>query len=114
MFAGLGADIFDFRSFSSPSSWPGADCSKHAWSAIRLYRCYITLVSGNQSSRNSSQIIIRVIFQGFKSHKLHEVLVDPGTADVTANVDFRISVTPLAAKVSEIYKEFNQGDNMAD
>ena len=26
----------------------------------------------------------------------------------------RISVTPLAVKVSEIYKEFNQGDNMAD
>ena len=40
--------------------------------------------------------------------------MDPGTADMTANVDFRISVTPLAAKVSEIYKEFNQGDNMAD
>ena len=26
----------------------------------------------------------------------------------------RISGTPLAAKASEIYKEFNQGDNMAD
>ena len=26
----------------------------------------------------------------------------------------RISGTPLAVKVNEIYKEFNQGDNMAD
>ena len=27
-------------------------------------------------------------FQAFKKHKLHEVLHDPGSADVTANVDF--------------------------
>ena len=27
-------------------------------------------------------------FQAFKKHKLHEVLEDPGNADVTANVDF--------------------------
>ena len=80
--------MFDFRSLSDPSSWPGADCSKHAWSAIRLYGCYVTLVSANHASRNSSQVIIRVIFQGFKNHKLHDVLVDPGTADMTANVDF--------------------------
>ena len=88
MFAGLWADMFDFRSLSDPSSWPGADCSKHAWSAIRLYGCYVTLVSANHASRNSSQVIIRVIFQGFKNHKLLDVLVDPGTADMTANVDF--------------------------
>ncbi|XP_074630335.1 protein arginine methyltransferase NDUFAF7, mitochondrial-like isoform X1 [Acropora palmata] len=30
----------------------------------------------------------RHTLRGFKNHKLHEVLEDPGTADVTANVDF--------------------------
>lgn len=29
-----------------------------------------------------------VLFQGFKNHKLHDVLCDPGTADMTADVDF--------------------------
>ena len=26
--------------------------------------------------------------QGFKQHRLHEVLVDPGSTDLTADVDF--------------------------
>lgn len=28
------------------------------------------------------------IFQGFRNHKLHDVLRAPGTADLTADVDF--------------------------
>lgn len=28
------------------------------------------------------------IFQGFRNHKLHDVLKAPGTADLTADVDF--------------------------
>ena len=27
-------------------------------------------------------------FQGFKDHQLHNVLVEPGSADLTADVDF--------------------------
>ena len=33
-------------------------------------------------------IFFFVLFQGFKNHKLHDVLCDPGTADMTADVDF--------------------------
>lgn len=29
-----------------------------------------------------------LIFQGFRNHKLHDVLRAPGTADLTADVDF--------------------------
>lgn len=30
-----------------------------------------------------------MFFQSFKDHKLHDPLVDPGSADITADVDFR-------------------------
>ena len=30
-----------------------------------------------------------VITQAFKDHKLHDPLIDPGSADLTADVDFR-------------------------
>lgn len=32
--------------------------------------------------------ILDISPQGFKQHRLHDVLVDPGTADLTADVDF--------------------------
>ncbi len=28
------------------------------------------------------------LFQGFKNHQLHDVLVSPGSADLTADIDF--------------------------
>lgn len=33
-------------------------------------------------------LIYPVSYQGFRNHKLHDVLVDPGSADLTADVDF--------------------------
>lgn len=30
-----------------------------------------------------------IVLQAFKNHQLHNVLIDPGTADLTADVDFR-------------------------
>lgn len=40
---------------------------------------------------NCTQIIFENIsrFQGFKNHKLHDPLIEPGTADLTADVDFK-------------------------
>ncbi len=32
--------------------------------------------------------LLRCLYQGFKQHQLHDVLVQPGTADLTADVDF--------------------------
>lgn len=31
---------------------------------------------------------LNCVFQGFKNHQLHDVLCDPGSADLTADVDF--------------------------
>ncbi|KAK3730151.1 hypothetical protein QZH41_016934, partial [Actinostola sp. cb2023] len=36
--------------------------------------------------------------QAFKNHKLHDVLTEPGTADMTANVDFAYLKTSLSSK----------------
>lgn len=33
-------------------------------------------------------VIFQFHFQGFRNHKLHDVLSAPGTADLTADVDF--------------------------
>lgn len=33
-------------------------------------------------------VIFQFYFQGFRNHKLHDVLSAPGTADLTADVDF--------------------------
>lgn len=33
-------------------------------------------------------IILKIMFKGFCGHKLHDVLTAPGTADLTADVDF--------------------------
>lgn len=34
-------------------------------------------------------IIFEFLFKAFKNHKLHDPLIEPGTADVTADVDFK-------------------------
>ncbi|XP_018428325.1 PREDICTED: NADH dehydrogenase [ubiquinone] complex I, assembly factor 7 [Nanorana parkeri] len=39
-------------------------------------------------------------FRGFRSHQLHNVLLDPGTADLTADVDFNFLKNMTANKVS--------------
>lgn len=36
----------------------------------------------------SKGFFLAIIFQGFCGHKLHDVLTAPGTADLTADVDF--------------------------
>ncbi|XP_044146012.1 protein arginine methyltransferase NDUFAF7, mitochondrial isoform X4 [Bufo gargarizans] len=37
---------------------------------------------------SSSSMLARTFIQGFRAHQLHDVLIDPGTADLTADVDF--------------------------
>ena len=44
--------------------------------------CYVAVVS-------SGVFIHLLILQSFKNHQLHDVLQSPGTADITADVDFR-------------------------
>ncbi|XP_069076796.1 protein arginine methyltransferase NDUFAF7, mitochondrial isoform X2 [Pleurodeles waltl] len=41
-------------------------------------------------------------FRGFRDHKLHDVLIDPGSADLTADVDFSYLRRMLQGKVASL------------
>lgn len=54
-----------------------------------IHECTITLITVILS-RTYLKIIIKaeLFFQAFKNHKQHDPLSEPGTADLTADVDF--------------------------
>lgn len=43
----------------------------------------------HRNQQDHPSFLIHFLFQAFKNHKLHDPLVDPGNADLTADVDFK-------------------------
>lgn len=54
------------------------------WGRVKRCKMFIQ----NISNPNELESYFSFSNKAFKSHKLHDPLIDPGTADLTADVDF--------------------------
>lgn len=50
------------------------------------------------------------VFRGFRGHSLHDVLTEPGTADLTADVDFSYLKRHGSTEHTSTYGPVTQGD----